>query len=342
MEIIKGKIAKAQKVVIYGVEGIGKSTLASKFPDPVFIDIEGSTGNMDVSRFKKPTSFMMLMNQIAYLKANPTLCKTLVIDTMDWAERMAIEQICSSANKTDITQFGYGDGFIKLEQEIGRFLNSLSDLVECGVNVVLTAHAIIKKFEQPDEMGAYDRYEMKLGNKTTAKTAALVKEWADMVLFCNYKTQVFATDDKGKKHKAQGGMRTIYAEHHPAWDAKNRHGLPFEMPMDFGQIAHIFQKPTQQQNQDDLPTATKMEQNLKREEAPPAQPAAQVLPNQGLPRDVADLMQLAGIQEEQLRDYWARAGHLPRDIDIVNVPANYWEMMVANWALVDTDIKLHQ
>ena len=89
-------------------------------------------------------------------------------------------------------------------------------------------------------MGAYDRYQLKLGKKTSSQTAPLVKEWADMVLFMNYKTFSVATDDKGKKHKGQGGVRTIYANHHPAWDAKNRHGLPDEFPMDYSYIAHIF------------------------------------------------------------------------------------------------------
>ena len=122
MNITKGKIAKAQKVVIYGVEGIGKSTLASRFPDPVFIDIEGSTSNMDVARLDKPTSYTMLKNQLSFIAANPTACKTLVIDTVDWVEKMVIEDICMAHDKKDITGFGYGEGFIKLEEEIGRLL----------------------------------------------------------------------------------------------------------------------------------------------------------------------------------------------------------------------------
>lgn len=77
MRIIRGKLASAKKVVIYGPEGIGKSTFASKFPDPVFIDTEGSTKDMDVARFETPSSWQMLMNQIRYVKANPGICKTL-------------------------------------------------------------------------------------------------------------------------------------------------------------------------------------------------------------------------------------------------------------------------
>ena len=356
MNITRGKIAKAQRVVIYGVEGIGKSTLASRFPNPVFIDVEGSTSNMDVARFDKPTSYVMLKNQISYLTANPTTCKTVVIDTVDWVEKMAVEYICQAANKSDITQFGYGDGFVRLEQEMGRFLNSLSDLVEKGVNVVLTAHAIIRKFEQPDEMGAYDRYELKLGNKTTAKTAALIKEWADMVLFCNYKTQVFATDDKGKKHKAQGGQRVIYTEHHPAWDAKNRHGLPFEIPMDYSYIAHIFQASVpipEQTNTVDLssvqsaPLETMPEtiEDLQKEEVPfdqgdPIKMDLECM-NPAIPKAVQDLMKMDGIKEEGLKGFWVRAGHWPADTPVENISKDYWDMVVANWAAVSSNIKLN-
>ena len=48
MEITRGKVQKAKKVVIYGPEGIGKSTFASRFPDPVFIDTEGSTNDLSL------------------------------------------------------------------------------------------------------------------------------------------------------------------------------------------------------------------------------------------------------------------------------------------------------
>ena len=181
--ITKGKIKCAKKVVIYGPEGIGKSTLASRFPDPVFIDTEGSTNAMDIARLPKPTSWTMLLQEIDYIKQNPDVCRTLVIDTTDWAEQMCIESICSKHQKDGIESFGYGTGYVYVREEFGRFLNKLSEVVEKGVNVVLTAHAQMRKFEQPDEMGAYDRWELKLGKKTGSQTSPLVKEWCDMLLF---------------------------------------------------------------------------------------------------------------------------------------------------------------
>lgn len=241
MKIIRGKIPSAKKVVIYGPEGIGKSTLASKFPDPVFIDTEGSTKDMDVARFEKPTSWQMLMEQLRYVKATSGICRTLVIDTADWAEQMCVEDLCARNGKKGIEDFGYGNGYVYAKEEFGRFLNFLGDIVDTGINVVLTAHTHIRKFEQPDEMGSYDRYELKLGKKTQSQTAPLVKEWADMLLFCNYKTLSIATDDKGKKHKAQGGRRVMYTSHHPCWDAKNRYGLPDEVPFEYESIRHIIE-----------------------------------------------------------------------------------------------------
>ena len=239
MNITRGKQARAQRVVIYGTEGIGKSTFASQFPNPLFIDTEGSTSNMDVARMDKPTSWTMLMNQIAFVKANPTVCNTLVIDTIDWAETLAIESVCAQHGKKGIEDFGYGNGYTYVREEFGRFLNKLQELVDIGINVVLTAHSQLRKFEQPDEDGAYDRYELKLGKKTSSQTAPLVKEWADLLLFCNYKTYLIS-QEKSTKKKAQGNQRVMYTEHNPAWDAKNRHGLPSELPLDYASIAHIF------------------------------------------------------------------------------------------------------
>ena len=117
MEIIRGVIPCAKKVVIYGPEGIGKSTFASKFPDPVFIDTEGSTNSMDVARLPKASSWQMLLDQVDYVRTHPTMCKTLVIDTIDWAESMCIRHICDKHRKSGIEDFGYGNGYVYVKEE---------------------------------------------------------------------------------------------------------------------------------------------------------------------------------------------------------------------------------
>ena len=237
--ITKGKVESAKKVVLYGPEGIGKSTLASCFPDPVFIDTEGSTKELNVARYPKPESWHDVIIAVKDCAAEAP-CKTLVIDTADWAEQLCVKATCEKQGVSGIEEFGYGKGYVYVAENFTELLKACDKCIEAGINVVFTAHAQMRKFEQPDEMGAYDRWEMKLSKKV----APLLKEWADMVLFCNYKTDVI-TDSNTKSKKAVGGRRVMYASHHPCWDAKNRYGLPDQMEMDFSQIARLFENANQ-------------------------------------------------------------------------------------------------
>lgn len=227
MKITYGRVKSAQKVVIYGPEGIGKSTFASRFPEPLFIDTEGGTKLLDVARLPAPQSWQDILDEVNYVANNPDVCKTLVLDTADWAEQQAISAICLRSQKTGIEDFGYGKGYTYVAEEFQLLLRQLDKLIEKEVNVVVTAHAKMRKFEQPDEMGAYDRWELKLSKQT----APLLKEWADMVLFANYKTYTVRTETSAVK--AQGGERVLYTTHHPCWDAKNRHNLPEELPLTY-------------------------------------------------------------------------------------------------------------
>ena len=303
LNIMSGRIAKPQKVVIYGPEGIGKTTLAAQFPDPVFIDTEGSTYHMDVKRTPKPQSWQELLSQVDQISRSPGICKTLVLDTADWAEMICAKSVVDRYQKKSIEDFGYGKGYTYLQEEFGKLLNGLTEVINAGMNVVTTAHAKMRKFEQPDEMGAYDRWEMKLSKQV----APMVKEWADMVLFANYKTYVVATDDKGKKHKAQGGSRVIYTSHHPCWDAKNRHGLPNEIPMDYSAIAHCIPNGVEAPSQAPVPqTSATMAQ------ASPSEPTAS--PSiEDVPSRVKSLMDASGITEDELRVVLSGKGYFPKD-----------------------------
>lgn len=363
MEITRGKIKKAKKVVIYGPEGIGKSTFASRFPDPLFIDTEGSTNDMNVARLPRPTSWTMLLEEINYIRKTPGVCRTLVIDTIDWAEMMCIEHICDKHQKNGIESFGYGNGYVYVKEEFGKFLNKLSDVIEAGINVVLTAHAQLRKFEQPDEMGAYDRWELKLGKKTSSQTSPLVKEWADMLLFANYKTYSVAVDDKGKKHKAQGGKRVMYTTHHPCWDAKNRYGLPDECAFDYQVIAGILeesaaetpQKPEEkpaQPVQDDfmeIPegVAEQMEFDTspspgKPEEKPPHTGSDKPVPkdsvfhvDERIPKALRDLMEEKLVSEEEIQQVVADRGYYPRSTPILNYDPDFVSgVLVGAWGQV--------
>ena len=222
---------KALKVVVYGPEGIGKTTFANNFPQPIYIDTEGSTNFIDSQKLPDPTSWTMLLEELEYLKSTSGIARTIVIDTMDWAENLAKQHLMAKNNWDAIDASSYGTRYVALADEIGKLLNKLSELVELNYNVVLLAHSETKKHELPDELGAFDRYVLKLERRD----ASLVKEWADMILFANFKTTVI-TDSKTNSKKATGGQRVMYTTHKPTWDAKNRLGLADELPFDYEQI----------------------------------------------------------------------------------------------------------
>lgn len=230
------------KAVIYGQEGVGKSTLASQFPGAVFIDCEGSTSRMNVRRLPRPTSWNMLTQEMDFiLEAGAAKgYQTVVIDTFDWAERLALDELCAEHNVNGVEGMNYGKGWEYEKEKIGRFLDRTDRLIAAGINIVLLCHAVSRKTTLPEETEEFDHWELKLGNKTTNKIAPLLKEWSDMTLFLAFRTNIIAVDDKGKKHKATSCERVMYTTKTAWWDAKNRFGLPDRLPLAWESISHIF------------------------------------------------------------------------------------------------------
>lgn len=247
LNITRGKKTGAIRAVIYGTEGIGKSTLASRIPDCLVLDTEDGTGQLDIARVVA-SDWRGIEHAVKELIADTQGFRAVVIDTADWLERSLIDFMLKQSGKKSIEDYGFGKGYTILQEHTSRFLALCDQLIAKGVHVVFVAHAKVTRTSPPDQTDGYDRYELKL----TKQVAPLLKEWADMVLFVNYRIQIVEGSDG--KLKAQGGKeRIMHAERSAAWDAKNRFGLPAEMPMDFAQIAHLFgaaaPRPTQAQAQ---------------------------------------------------------------------------------------------
>jgi hypothetical protein len=324
MQIITGIMPKATKAVLYGPEGIGKTTFASKAPDALFIDTEGSTTRLNVQRLPAPQSYAMVLEQVQWVLNHPTVCKTLVVDTADWTQRLCTDAVCARLKIGGIEDLGYGKGYSYVYEEFGRLLNLLDLAVDRGINVILTAHAAMRKFEQPDEMGAYDRWELKLNNSQKCSIAGMVKEWADMVLFANYETIVVKNENK--KGKAQGGQRVMYTTHHPCWDAKNRFDLPEKLPFDFSQVAHCFLQKETTQSPQEAPT-TVVE--------PP-----RVETDTGIPPALRQLMEQYQVTEAHIQRVVAQRGYYPESTPIRNYDPQFVEgVLVGAWQQVYSMIK---
>ncbi len=369
MEIVTGIMPKPVKLVLYGPEGIGKSSFAAMAPRPLFIDTEGSTAQLNVSRMQpNPSSLSMLNSYVGYVIQNPSICKTLVLDTADWAQKLMVDDVCAKNQKAGIEDFGFGKGYTYVYEEFGRLLNLLDQVRDRGINVLITAHAAMRKFEQPDEMGSYDRWELKLINAPKCNVAAMLKEWADVVLFANYETFV-VKDEKSKKGKAQGGRRVMYTAHHPCWDAKNRFGLPEKLPLDFSAVANCFLydeagpvAPVAEQ----VPAPSNPPQSqasVDPQPLPPAQEAAPATPTQGsgsasqmesttsnshsepvpysgLPQALADLMQQNHVTEAEIQTVVAQRGYYPANTPIKNYDPDFIAgVLVGAWDQVYQMIK---
>ena len=338
------------KTVLYGPEGIGKSTFASHFPDPVFIDTEGGTKRLNVARLPQPTSWAMLLDEVAEVRKGSVPCGTLVLDTADWAERLCIQAVCARAKVNGIEDFGYGQGYTYVKEEFSKLLDALEEVLNAGHNVVVLAHAAITKFEQPDAVGNYDRWSM----KTSKQVAPLLREWCDMLLFANYKTVVEkAGSGPNAKNKASGGRRVLYTTHHPCWDAKNRFGLPEELPLDYASIAACIPEssapkaPSQRElapqvtegvpapsaEADILPSPAPQPQPP-REEVPPALLTPDLVAL-GVPEKLAPLMSANNVTPEELQHVVGERGYFPEDMPIKDYPMDFVEgCLIAAWPQV--------
>ena len=282
------------------------------------------------------------MQQVDYIKKNNTGFQTLVIDTADWAEKLCIKKVCSKAQKDGIEDFGWGKGYVYVQEEFGKLLNSLEEVVQKGIHVVITAHAKMNKVEQPDEMGAYDRWELKL----TKQCSPMLKEWADMLLFANYKTLVVKTDDK--KYKGQGGQqRIVYTTHTASWDAKNRFDLPEVIPLDYSQIKHIIEHTVPEQpKQEEIPVAppvpkqeTPLEnliEDFKANDIPVTEIKAQLVNiPEYVPKALADLMRANQVSVEDIENVVAQRGYFPRGTPLKDYPSDFIEgCLIGAWEQV--------
>ena len=296
--IEEGIKRRAIKCVIMGCEGIGKSTLASQFPSPLFIDTENGTNHLNVRRIVCNKSWADLLDIVNEVIKEPAICKTLVIDTADWAEQLAEEAVCIKNRVASIEAISYGKGYTYVADEFTTLLKLLDKCIEVGINTVFTAHAKPRKYELPEEQGQFDRWEMKLSKQV----APLLKEWCDMLLFCNYKTFVVTSENNTKK--ASGGKRVMYTTHNPCWDAKNRFNLPEELELNFASIAHLFS-----------------EENIKK----PANPKEneEKAEQRPLVSKVRTLLSEANIEEADLVTIAASKGHYKEAKNIEEYPDDF-------------------
>ena len=227
--ITKGREAQPPRIMIYGSEGVGKSTFAALAPNPVFVQTEDGLSEIDCSKFPLAKSFDDVVLQLQAVRDEQHDYGTVVIDSLDWLERLVWDRVCADYGVKSIEKAdgGYGKGYVHALTYWRQIVSLLNDIrARKGMAVIRSAHAAVERFEDP-EHAAYDRYTPRLHKKA----CSLVCEWVDAVLFASRRMRVDSTTGKAAPVGADGGERILRTNGSPACIAKNRFGLPTELPL---------------------------------------------------------------------------------------------------------------
>lgn len=242
--IVKGKRVRPRKILLYGEHGVGKSTWANSSWNPIFIDVEGGLDDIDCHRTERVFDWSTLYAECEKYCKEPNDYKMVCIDTLDWAETLLHKEIIKRTDGSGKTksisdgQLAYGRGHEQATAEFHSLLSVLDCAIRNGRGVILLGHAKVERVEDPG-MPAYTRYNIDVHKSI----AGMVCEWADEVLFCNtrvYSAKEDAGFNKTRTIAAGGTERFIRTSHSASATAKNRLGLPDELPMDWSAYAQYI------------------------------------------------------------------------------------------------------
>lgn len=225
--VIKGRQVRPPRICIYGVQGIGKSSLASYFPKPIFLNLEDGLDGIDCESFPVSRNLGDIIGTLKLLETEKHSYKTLIVDSIDWCEKVLHEHVAALNNVRDVGEISFGKGYaqsLALWCDLLRLFDALRDR---GMIIILVAHSKITRFEDPMQ-SSYDRFCLDLRDKV----ASMISEWCDAIFFMNYKVYTRKVGEAFGQEivKATGvGERVLHTQERPSFVAKNRYQLPEEI-----------------------------------------------------------------------------------------------------------------
>lgn len=241
----RGRISKPPRILVYGTEGIGKSTFGSQAPKPIFVQTEDGLDELVCDKFPLATNYDDVLTALTELKTQSHDYESIVIDSLDWLERLIWDKLCAQngVNSIEKVDGGYARGYTHALTYWREIIDQLNVLRSGrGMVVVMIAHSKVERFEDP-ESSPYDRYSPRLNKHA----AALVSEWSDAVLFATRKIRT-QSEDTGFNRKRtiahaigkDGGERILRCVGGPTCVAKNRYGITDELPLTWAAFIHAL------------------------------------------------------------------------------------------------------
>ncbi len=224
------------RMLVYGQEKIGKTSLAAEFPDPIFLRIEsGPPEGIELTGWDI-ASYADLMEAFGVLYNDDHDFKTIVIDSTSSLEsRVVWPEVCRRGNErgepaANIEDFGFGKGYKNALPIWEEILGGLNDLRgDKGMSIMLLGHSVVKNFGDP-ETQSYSTYDVALQDAEKVSAAARIKREMDAILFIKKDVSAEKEDPKNKHNNRVlgkgGSTRWIHTEGRPAFVAGNRYAMP--------------------------------------------------------------------------------------------------------------------
>jgi hypothetical protein len=224
------------RIILYGSPGVGKSTWAAHIKGAVFLDVEGGTGNLAVSRIDRDRleSYADVTTALNAVLSQDHAFGAVVIDTADFLEKVLQKQVAEEHGVNDFGKIGYGKGPVSLVNVWRSITQTLDEIREKrNMAVILLAHETLKKIKEPDTEG-YDKFTLAM----EAKSVEWLESWCDVIIFA--KEEVYTQKDKNQRVRASAGDRMMFTRDCPHHLAKNRYGMPDSLPFTWAAFSEAF------------------------------------------------------------------------------------------------------
>ena len=212
-QVSGGKQDREPRVLIYGSDGIGKTSFAAGAPDPFVIDVNKGSLQCDVRRVM-PESWPEVMEWIDAVEKGKVKCKTLALDDLSTLEHMGNAEFFPGTT-IDKWDGGYGRGDSHAIMRWRELLLALERVWASGKAIVLVGHMQVKHFDDPTGPG-FDRFVVSVREKL----AGLLRQSTDYVLFA--REEISQQKVGGDTKAVTNGVRWAHTKRCPAFDAKAR------------------------------------------------------------------------------------------------------------------------
>ena len=261
-QVKTGTTQAPHRVMVYGQHGVGKSSYAAQAEKPIFIQTEDGLGEIDCAKFPLAEDYDAVVQALTELYSEEHPYRTVVVDTLDWLERLIWQEVCRVRGVENIEDIGYGKGYsfaLTYWREVLEGLQALR--TDRGMMVILIAHCQVEKFQSPMS-DTYDRY----GPRLHKHASAVTQEWCDEVLFATYNVDTKTVDEgfDRKRTRAVGqARRIVYTTEGPAHVAKHRiPELPAELPLDYRAFADYLPSPRRRGTMADKPAVAQAQNHI--------------------------------------------------------------------------------